>query len=116
MKRLLLRAVAYVGLYAEIFAATCRWLSYAPPRRVGWKYFVTKELVVARYLPPPVTPEQTAAYTEVKTFHLRQPLTIQRCLRINSRVLAGVRALPNPDNTISRTGDVPAIPKFEKKI
>lgn len=120
MKFFFLRAVAYVGLYAEIFSATCRWLSYVPSgwsRRSRWKSFVTEALVAAFYLPPPppaLTPSQIVAREERKTFHLSQPQNIQRCLRANAKILAIVRSLPNCEHEYPRTwwADAPALPKF----
>lgn len=90
MKHFFLRAVAYAGLYAEIFSALCRWVSRPDcwGKRKPWRTVVTEALVAARYLPP--TSEEVKAQEvqrrincehEALTWQAAQPETIQTCLK-----------------------------------
>lgn len=90
MKRFLLRSIAYVGLYAEIFSALCRWVSKPDcwGYRKPWRTVVTRSLVAAGYLPP-TREERNAARAqrqinsehEALTWIAKQPETIQECLK-----------------------------------
>lgn len=128
MKRFFLRAVAYVGLYSEIFAASCRWLSYVPPgwsRRDRWKSDVTRSLIVAGYLPPTREAVETAqeqrrinSEHEALVWIAAQPETIKTCLKINQRALAALRLQKyDPDQylLVMDSPPGPAIPVFCKK-
>lgn len=86
MKRFLLRTVAYIGLYGEIFSAFCRWFSR--PDRKPWRTVVTKSLVAAGYLPPTCEERNAArAQEQINSEHealiwiAKQPETIQACLK-----------------------------------
>lgn len=88
-KRFFRRAFAYVGLYAEIFSALCRWMS--TDTKAKWRSFVTMNLVWTGYLPPP---KNVARHV----FASHQRENIQRCLRVSPRALEAVRRQLNPDS------------------
>lgn len=118
MKRFFLCAVAYAGLYAEIFSASCRWLT--TPRRTPWKSFVTKSLVTAGYLHP--TAEEVAAKKLQQDivekfgeqyFHSKQPETIQTCLKWDLTLLRKAYRTSYPPQATSEA-QILAIPEFVK--
>lgn len=118
MKHFLLRTITYVGLYAEIFSASCRWI--ITTRHEPWRSFVTKSLVTAGYLHP--TAEAVAAkklQQEIVAqfgplhFHSTQPETIQTCLKFDIALLEkAYRGKNHPQATYHQEvgAHVPAIP------
>lgn len=90
LKRFFLRSLSYVGLYAEILSALCRWVSRPDcwGYRKPWRTVVTRSLVAAGYLPPTreeieaaQAQRQIVSEHEALTWIAKQPETIQTCLK-----------------------------------
>lgn len=77
VNRKLLKLVAYLGLYAEIFSSTCCWV--ASKRPVGWRMFVARRLRRTKFI-------NAASPTR---FQWMQRERIQTCLKTNARAVKG---------------------------
>lgn len=123
MKRTFLRAMAYIGLYSEIFSASCRWLVSAPCGwRAPYKTFMTRALKASGYIPP--TQEEIDAVNAqhrvnseyaLLTFHGKQPETIQACLKFDPALFEKLYRNRRFHPYHQEVGaEVPAIPPFCK--
>lgn len=114
------RTLAYIGLYTEIFSASCRWLASA--QRSPYKTFMTRALKASGYILP--TQEEIDAVNAQQdinaeyallTFHGKQPETIQACLKFDPSLFEKLYRNSRFHPYHQEVGaDVPAIPPFCK--